>query len=314
MLDASSKKSTIVRSFNNRPVTIRRAFALLERHAPGLGSRWAERLWCTLPPGSPKPVPPLSERGMRSTLRVTLTNATGTKETPIATEMWGTGPQTVYLLHGWGGHRGQLGAFVGPLVAAGYRVVAFDTPSHGDSGPGQFGPGRSLIPEFAQTLAAVIDAFGPAHAVVAHSLGAGATAFAVIDGLKADRLVFIAPMSDATVYSHGFAALFGFGEQIRSRLMHRLELRTGRPIGDFSMARRAVGLAGLPPLLVVHDHEDKQIPFGQGRAIAEGWAGAALVDTRGLGHQRILREPDVVDLVVGFLAADVAAQISGSPT
>lgn len=307
MPEASPEKSTIVRSFKSRTAATRRAFALLEQYAPGLGSRWAERLWCTLPPGSPRPVPPLSERGMRSTLRVTLANATGTKEASIAAEMWGTGPQTVFLLHGWGGHRGQLGAFVGPLVAAGYRVVSFDTPSHGDSGPGQFGPGRSLIPEFAQTLAAVVDAFGPAHAVIAHSLGAGATAFAVIDGLKAGRLVFIAPMSDATAYSYGFAALFGFGERIRSGLMHRLELRTGRPVGDFSMARRAVGVAGLPPLLVVHDHADKQIPFGQGRAIAEGWAGAALVDTRGLGHQRILREPDVVDLVVGFLGADVTA-------
>ena len=336
MPDALPKKSTIVRSFSRPlsrahprlrdPATIRRAFGLLERYAPGLGSRWAERLWCTLPPGSPKPVPPLAERGMRSTLRITLTNATGATQTPIATEVWGTGPRTVYLLHGWGGHRGQLGAFVGPLVAAGYRVVSFDAPSHGDSGPGRFGPGRSLIPEFAQALAAVVDAFGPAHAVVAHSLGAGATAFAVIDGLKAERLVFIAPMSDATVYSYGFAELFGFGERIRSGLMRRLELRTGRPIGHFSMARRAAETAGLPPLLVVHDREDKQIPLGQGRAIAEGWAGAALVDTRGLGHQRILRDPDVVELVAGFLVApsvlvddcvpatERAVQTSGSPT
>lgn len=261
---------------------------------------------------------------MRSMLRITVTNATGTSETPIATEVWGTGPRTVYLLHGWGGYRGQLGAFVGPLVDAGYRVVAFDTPSHGDSGPGMFGPGRSLIPEFAQALAAVIDQFGPAHGVVAHSLGAGATAFAVIDGLKAERLVFIAPMSDATVYSYGFAVMFGFGERIRSGLMRRLERRTGRPIGDFSMARRAAGVAGLPPLLVVHDHEDKQIPLGQGRAIAEGWAGATLVETRGLGHQRILREPDVIELVTGFLAAEPVrgdepvaertAQTSASPT
>lgn len=326
MPDVPSKKSTIVRSFHGTPTTLRRAFGFLERYAPGLGSRWAERLWCTLPPGGPKPVPPLSERGMRSTLRITLRNATGSKEASIATEVWGTGPRTVYLLHGWGGYRGQLGAFVGPLVAAGYRVVSFDTPSHGDSGPGQFGPGRSLIPEFAQALAAVIDEFGPAHAVVAHSLGAGATAFAVLDGLKAERLVFLAPMSDATVYSYGFAAMFGFGERIRSGLMRRLELRTGRPIAHFSMARRAVGVAGLPPLLVVHDHEDKQIPIGQGQAVAEGWAGAALVDTRGLGHQRILREPEVVELVAGFLAAEAVpvaeavpcvepgVQPSGSPT
>ena len=95
MSDASPQKSTIVRSFSRPPsrartrlrdpATILRAFGLLERYAPGLGSRWAERLWCTLPPGSLKPVPPLAERGMRSTLRITVSNATGTKQTPIAT-------------------------------------------------------------------------------------------------------------------------------------------------------------------------------------------------------------------------------------
>ena len=103
--------------------------------------------------------------------------------------------------------------------------------------------------------------------------------------------------------------------------MRRLELRTGRPIGDFAMARRAAGAAGLPSLLVVHDHDDKQIPFGQGLAIAERWAGAALVDTRGLGHQRILRDREIVELVLGFLAAEPAGlapgtvgQTGGSPT
>jgi hypothetical protein len=39
----------------------------------------------------------------------------------------------------------------------------------------------------------VTGAFGPAHGIVAHSLGAGATAVAVLDGLPAGRLVLIAP-------------------------------------------------------------------------------------------------------------------------
>lgn len=50
----------------------------------------------------------------------------------VVVETWGEG-EPVYLLHGWGGWRGQLGAFVAPIVEAGRRAVALDTPSHGES-------------------------------------------------------------------------------------------------------------------------------------------------------------------------------------
>jgi hypothetical protein len=107
--------------------TIVRAFRLLERAAPGVGERWAARLWFTAPPPLPLdrlPVPPPGEEvgveldGRR--LRATA---------------WGSGP-LVLLLHGWGGRSEQLGAFVAPLVAAGHRVVALPPTlvvhDHGD--------------------------------------------------------------------------------------------------------------------------------------------------------------------------------------
>jgi hypothetical protein len=40
-----------------------------------------------------------------------------------------------------------------------------------------------------------------------------------------------------------------------------------------------------------------------GRAIASAWQGAELCSTRGLGHQRILRDPDVIGTVMQFLGA-----------
>jgi pimeloyl-ACP methyl ester carboxylesterase len=65
--------------------------------------------------------------------------------------------------------------------------------------------------------------------------------------------------------------------------------------------------AQLPPLLVIHDREDKQIPFGMGKAIAAAWQGAELLSTRGLGHNRILRDPEVVRSAIDFI------QLSGPP-
>ena len=67
----------------------------------------------------------------------------------------------------------QLGAFVEPLVEAGYRVVAYDGPAHGES-PGR----RTNIFKLTEGLMAVADAVGPLSGVIAHSLGTTAVLLA----------------------------------------------------------------------------------------------------------------------------------------
>jgi pimeloyl-ACP methyl ester carboxylesterase len=321
MAESAAKKSTIVRTpFSPRQRAVRAAFGILERRAPRLGSLWAERLWFTIPRDR-RPRPALTEPGAIVTLA--LREDQGAKSPTFVAEVWGSSGPVVYLLHGWGGYRGQLGAFVAPLTAAGYRVVALDAPSHGDSGPGSFGAGRSLITEFTAALTAVTRAFGPAHGIVAHSLGAGATALAVLEGLPARRLVLIAPAPDPGAFAVLFAAGLGFGDRIRSGLMRRLERRVGRPMSEFDAVAHARAAAEArsgsgdedavmpPPLLVVHDRRDNVIPYSQGTAIAAAWQGAELLSTAGLGHHRILRDPETVRSAVDFLgSATVSA--SGS--
>jgi len=97
--------------------------------------------------------------------------------------MWGEGPRTALLVHGWAGRGSQLGAFAAPLVAEGFRVVTFDGPGHGRS-PGK----RSSLPEMANAVAAILRDLGGADLVVAHSLGAAASAAALAGypGLDSD--------------------------------------------------------------------------------------------------------------------------------
>ena len=51
---------------------------------------------------------------------------------------------------------------------------------------------------------------------------------------------------------------------------------------------------------------DPEVPFQSGAAIAAAWPGARLVETSGLGHNRVLRDPDSIARVVDFLARDGA--------
>jgi pimeloyl-ACP methyl ester carboxylesterase len=287
---AAVQKSTIVRSFR-----------VLERVAPTAGARWAEHLWCTVPTARGRR-DRQADPGRPFQVRV--------HGRAVAGEAWGEGP-AVYLVHGWGGWRWQLDGFVAPLVGAGHRVVAFDAPSHGASDSGPAGPGRSTALEFADALAAVVAAMGPAHAVVAHSLGATAAAFAIRSGLSVGRAAFVAPMADPLPYTRQFAARLGFGERVRTRLVDRLERRVGLPLSAFDVPAVAAQVP-TPPLLLVHDRQDNETAWSDSAAIARSWPQTRLVTTSGLGHRRILRAPAVIAEVAGFVAEPVGQSRNGS--
>ena len=50
----------------------------------------------------------------------------------LAVTTWGNDAPAVLLMHGWGGARAQMTGFVDSLIIAGYRVVAYDQPAHGE--------------------------------------------------------------------------------------------------------------------------------------------------------------------------------------
>ena len=274
-----------------------RAFGILERIAPAVGSRWAVELWCT---------PPVMESSLRMPPGVSAGEPVEAAWSGhrIAGESWGAGP-TVYLVHGWGGQRAHLAVFVKPLVAAGYRVIAFDLPSHNESEPGALAPGRTTIVECAEAVRAVVAEHGPAHAIVGHSLGAKAAALAISWGTPVERLVFLAPMASFSLYLDLFTERHGFGPRIRSRLHRRLDRRIGMPLLHTDIANVAARLADPMPLLIVHDPDDPDSPHAASEEIVEVWPGASLVSTRGLGrlaHYRILRHRPAINAGVDFIA------------
>lgn len=274
---------------------MRRLFRVLERLAPAVGSRWAVELWCT---------PPVLESSLRMPPGVSPGRPVEAfwDGHRVAGEAWGEGPP-VYLVHGWGGQRAHLAVFVTPLVKAGYRVIAFDLPSHNESDPGALAPGRTTAIECADAIAAMIETHGPAHAVVAHSLGANATVLAAAQGAPVGRLVFLAPMGEFPLYLDLFAARHGFGRRIRSGLHRRLETRIGMPLQETNMTR-AGHRANHPPLLLIHDPDDPDSPHAASERVAAAWPGALLVTTRGLGrlaHYRILRHRPAINVGLEFI-------------
>ena len=260
--------------------------------APRLVARRLRDRWFTAPPRMPAHELPPGGTPFRVTSRGSVVRGT----------TWGEGP-VVYLVHGWGGRGSQLAHLVAPLVAAGHRVVMFDAPGHGDSGSGRLGRGRTHGVELAQALDDVFCRFGPAHAVVAHSLGTLATYLALWFGwLGTGRLVLLAPLVSSTHLFDDLQAALGFGPRVRRHFDRSVAELVGLPVGEFD-ARVQAGHAPPVPTLVVHDRGDRQAPYDLAVLLAHSLPDARLVGTEGLGHQRLLADPRVVGEVVDFVAA-----------
>jgi pimeloyl-ACP methyl ester carboxylesterase len=273
--------------------TLARRLALRASAAlsPDLAGAWAERLFLT----PPKPRYPAASALDLVDAR---SRAFEHRGRSIATWEWGwREPQAsaVLLAHGWGGNAAQMRPLVYPLLSAGYRVVAFDQPAHGVSGGKVTG-----LPDFADVLARVAQRSGPVAALVAHSLGAAAAALALARGLQVPRAVLIGASLDVFGYSRRFARGYWIPDGVRMAMEAAIEERFGQPWAELDMAKLAPRLAA--QALVVHDRDDRLVPWRKGEAFARQWPGARFLTTRGLGHSRILADDAVARAAADFIA------------
>ena len=268
---------------------------------PELAASWAERVFLT-PPRADVEETALDLLDARASFVMH-------KGRRIATWEWGwksRGAPAVLLAHGWGGSAAQLRAFAFPLLAAGYRVIGFDQPAHGLS------EGRLTgLPDFADVLAEVAWHHGRPEAVVAHSVGAAAAAYAMSRGLAFRRAVLVSPPSDIIGYSRRFARWHWIPEPVRGAMQAAIEERYGVRWEELEIGRLAPRLGA--EALVVHDRADRVVPLRQGVRVARAWRGARLLVTQGLGHGRILRDPEVTRAAADFIAGRSAVAIVAAP-
>ena len=272
---------------------------------PELAGAWAERLFLT-PPRNGTAVAALDLIDARSSMFEH-------KGRHIATWRWGTrDAPAVILAHGWGGHAAQMRAFVFPLLSAGYQVIAYDQPAHGVS------EGRLTgLPDFADLLAELAWHYGEARAFIGHSLGGAAGALALATGrVRFEKVVLVSPPADLVGYSRRFARWYWMPEAVRRAMQSATEERYGVLWENLEVARLAPRLRA--PALVIHDRDDRMVPWTQGAQVAHLWPGARLMSTDGLGHGRILGDDAVTRAAADFIAgrsgvASIAAQTQPAP-
>ncbi len=258
---------------------------------PDLATAVAERMFLT---------PPRTRDAAASALDLVDARSSFLEHKGRQIAMWRWGSReapAVVLAHGWGGYAAQMRAFVFPLVQAGYRVIAYDQPAHGVS------EGRLTgLPDFADVLAEVAGIHGSVAAVVAHSLGGAAAALALANGKASfKKVVLVSPPSDLVGYSRRFARWYWMPEAVRKGMQAAIEERYGVRWENLEVPRVAPRLSA--QALVIHDRDDRLMPWTHGATVARHWPGAKLMSTEGLGHRRILSDERVTRAAAEFIDA-----------
>jgi pimeloyl-ACP methyl ester carboxylesterase len=265
---------------------------ILWQIAPNAAFRQSWKLFCTPRrlPAKDWEAPALAQARRRI-----VAYATG----PVAVYEWGpVDAPAVVLVHGWEHRASFWRAWVQPLLTAGYRVVALDGPAHGASGGRQ-----TSLPEFGGAVQAVVNTLDEVRAIVAHSFGAASVAGLPVrlpDAAPLPRLVLLSSPVSPRAVAGRFADFLKLPPALVEYFAEHIQQTTGRAADSFATATAGPGTHA-EKVLVLHDEGDEIIPFAEGQQIAAAWPGATLHATRGLGHNRILRDAAVVQTAVDFI-------------
>jgi pimeloyl-ACP methyl ester carboxylesterase len=212
----------------------------------------------------------------------------------------GSGP-AVLLVHGWEGSHADLDAFAAPLLARGMRVVTFDLPAHGMSSGTTASP-----PECGHGVLAIAEHVGPLAAAVGHSAGAPSIAFALRLGLDVERIVLLATPERYDRYVRWFAEEHGVeGDALVAALQTR-----GIDVPALVLPDNAVDFE--VPALIVHSIDDRTCDVRGARRVAAAWRNSELFEVDGLGHNRLLRDPAVIERVANFIASNAPTMRTGA--
>ena len=216
----------------------------------------------------------------------------------IAVTTWGESHHpAILLMHGWGGARAQMTGFVNPLLSAGYRVVAYDQPAHGESD----GKMTNIL-EITPSMDLIREREDGFDAIIAHSFGTLITSYALVkrNFPPPSRLVYFGAFNRLLDSLPRFQVLANLPVEIVDGLREMIYQNFGHDVLDEIVNETLTQQIHIPALMF-HDETDNVTPIEDSRAIAKAWKHAHLIETSGLGHRGALQSKEIHEQVVAFL-------------
>ncbi|WP_091267008.1 alpha/beta hydrolase [Gillisia sp. Hel1_33_143] len=262
---------------------------ILTKISPFLASRFAARLFLTpFKYKLPEREKEMDARSIQEKIMVSSIN----REIIIYT--YGTSPKKVLLVHGWSGRGTQLSLIAKALLEKGYSVVSFDAPAHGKAS------GKvSMMPFFIESIHHISKKYGPFEAAIGHSLGGMSLLRAAKDGFDIKRLVIIGTANSVTHITKEFARNMKLNEDVAEKMKSYFDERYGENMDNYSGAISAKEVK--IPTLIIHDEDDVDVHISSAHEISDNLENSELFLTKGLGHRKILGDPEVINKTTTFI-------------
>jgi pimeloyl-ACP methyl ester carboxylesterase len=200
----------------------------------------------------------------------------------------------VIALHGWEGRAAQWGALAEEFRAHCVELIAIDAPAHGRTAGTQADP---VV--FAEAMRQAAEELGPFDVAIGHSMGGGSLALAISRGMKVDKAILIATPAAFSDIALAFATGIGLPRRLHDAFLTHVGQGAGMTMAsaDVTAIARDITI----PALIIHDRMDEATTYDNAERISSAWDRSSILITQGLGHQRVMRDPLVIDEIIDFI-------------
>ena len=211
----------------------------------------------------------------------------------IATYRWVGKGKTVLLAHGWESNTARWDYILADLIAQDYNIIALDAPAHGRSDGKQFN--AILYSEFINVVA---KKFQP-EVIIGHSVGGMASVFCMYKYQisSIEKMILLGAPAHFTGVFDRYKSMMGYNSIISNGLDSIVLERFDQPVSYFSAANFAASIKAKG--LIIHDKNDRIIPFEDAQLIASRYKNSELISTTGFGHS--LKDESLTPKIIGFI-------------
>ena len=210
---------------------------------------------------------------------------------------WGDNSKPyVLVVHGWAGRSTQFRRFIPQFNEAGYGIIGFDGPAHGKS-EGK----RTSIAEFEEVMKEISAIKGNPEAIIAHSFGGGASLYAISKGFPVKTLINIASPTMADRIIQSYLKAIGGSWKTGENFKELIQKRYGKSFEEFTALYLIKHVPQDLKLMLVHDEQDKEVDISHVHELIKIFPSARLLQTKGLGHNRILKDDAVISDCLSFV-------------
>lgn len=203
---------------------------------------------------------------------------------------WGVDKASIVFLHGWESSSLRWKPYFDIFKARGITIAMLDAPGHGLSTSKLFNAHA-----YAQAALPLIKKEQP-EIIVGHSIGGFTTMLLCNEnlGYTPKRVILLAPNNKMKDILRTYQDILGFNDGLFNQMIADIVKFDGKTIDYYSGEALLKNISA--PVTIIHDTDDKILPFNGSALMAEHNPDIELIKITGYGHK--LKSKTIVELVL----------------